>query len=93
MYCSIRFPKARKGQNWAKRSWERGLICQVLNVKILFSILTLVKNHSIKVLSDKNSYLQWCDEEFGRFSLFCIILMMESVITYVILQGVNNNRN
>ena len=26
--------------------------------KILFSILTLVKNHYIKVLSDKNSYLQ-----------------------------------
>ena len=26
--------------------------------KILFSILILVKNHYIKVLSDKNSYLQ-----------------------------------
>ena len=29
--------------------------------KILFSILTLVKNHYIKVLPDKNSYLQWCE--------------------------------
>ena len=29
--------------------------------KILLSILTLVKNHYIKVLPDKNSYLQWCE--------------------------------
>ena len=29
--------------------------------KILFNILTLVKNHYIKVLPDKNSYLQWCE--------------------------------
>ena len=27
--------------------------------KILFSILTLVKNHYIKVLPDENSYLIW----------------------------------
>ena len=29
--------------------------------KILFSILTLVKNHYIEVLPDKNSNLQWCE--------------------------------
>ena len=35
--------------------------------KILFSILTLVKNHYIKVLPDKNSCLQWCES----LALFC----------------------
>ena len=37
--------------------------------KILFSILTLARNHFIKVLLEKNSYLQsfW---EFGSFPFF-----------------------
>ena len=46
----------------------------------IFNILTLVKNHYIKVLPDKNSYLQWC-ESLVVFRFFCIILMMESVST------------
>ena len=48
--------------------------------KILFNILTLVKNHYIKVLPDKNSYLQWC-ESLVVFRFICLILMMESVST------------
>ena len=60
--------------------------------KILFSILTLIKNYYIKVIPGKNSYVRWC-ESLVVFCFFCINLMMVSVSTYVILQGVNNDRN
>ena len=40
--------------------------------KILFNIFALVRNHLIKVLSEKNSYLQSFGE-FGSFPFFCKI--------------------
>ena len=39
------------------------------NPKPKILVNTLVKNHYIKVLADKNSYLQWC-ESLVVFRLF-----------------------
>ena len=53
--------QARMGKIGQRRPGNKVRYAKSKKPKILFSILTLVKNNYIEVLPDKNSNLQWCE--------------------------------